>query len=125
MRPLKRSISAVHPLHPQPNNPSNRQKKSFFFHYCLLSRSFVHHDAGVLVEGVRHHAGQLPAALHHQIPEAEVLASQLLQTLLLNVPVFTRHYKGDGYIRLFEADARRQNAGCDVTSGISRAVLCC
>lgn len=66
------------------------------WHWCCFSsydlfvfRSFIYHNTGVLVEGVRHHAGQLSAALHHQIPEAEVLPSQLFQTFLLNFPYVT------------------------------------
>lgn len=36
------------------------------------------------MEGVCDHAGQLSSPLHHQIPEEEVLSSQLLQALLVS-----------------------------------------
>lgn len=44
----------------------------------------VHHDLAFLVEGVRHHAGQLSSSLHNQIPETQVFTTELLQTILMS-----------------------------------------
>lgn len=43
-------------------------------HRCLL-----HHHSIVRLEGDRHHAGQLPAPVHPEIPAQTLLTSQLLQ----------------------------------------------
>lgn len=50
---------------------------------CFL-RLVVHHDLAFPVEGVCHHAGQLSSSLHHQIPEAQVFTTELLQTILVS-----------------------------------------
>lgn len=51
---------------------------------CVPHRCVFHRHLVFRVEGDSHHFGQLPAALHPQIPEATLLASELLQTDLLN-----------------------------------------
>lgn len=54
-----------------------------FFSPVRSLRLVVHHHLAFPVEGVRHHVGQLSSSLHNQIPEAQVFASELLQTILL------------------------------------------
>lgn len=49
------------------------------------SRPGLHHHLAVPVEGFLHHPGQLSSTLHHQIPEAKILSTELLQALLLSL----------------------------------------
>lgn len=51
---------------------------------CVSHRCVFHRHPVFCVEGDSHHFGQLPAALHPQIPATTLLASELLQTDLLN-----------------------------------------
>lgn len=64
-------------------------------HVCVLqphsdlrlfvrARRVLHHHGVVLMEGDRHHAGELPAPLHPQVPAQTFLPAQLLQADLLN-----------------------------------------
>lgn len=48
---------------------------------CLFvhARRVLHHHSVFLVEGDRHHAGELPAPLHPQVPPQTLLPTQLLQ----------------------------------------------
>ncbi|MFT7812867.1 hypothetical protein AGIG_G18367 [Arapaima gigas] len=55
---------------------------------CSDSGRLFHHHAVVRVEGNSHHPGQLPTALHPQVPAPEVLSPQLLQAHLLSGPCF-------------------------------------
>lgn len=48
-------------------------------------RCVFHHHAVVRLEGDRHHAGQLLATVHPEIPAQTLLASQLLQADLLEL----------------------------------------
>lgn len=50
---------------------------------CFCGRHLLHHHRVVPVEGDRHHAGQLPAALHPQVPAQTLLSTQLLQADVL------------------------------------------
>lgn len=55
---------------------------SLTFAHLLPRRVFYHHGV-VPVEGDRHHAGELPASLHPQVPAQTLLATQLLQAHLV------------------------------------------
>lgn len=46
---------------------------------CVRVRCVLHHHAVVPVEGDGHHAGELSASLHPQVPEETLLTAQLLQ----------------------------------------------
>lgn len=46
---------------------------------CFCGRHLLHHHRVVPVEGDRHHPGQLPAALHPEVPAQTLLSTQLLQ----------------------------------------------
>lgn len=50
----------------------------------LLPRRVFYYHGVVPVEGDRHHAGELPASLHPQVPAQTLLAAQLLQAHLVN-----------------------------------------
>lgn len=47
------------------------------------TRRLLHHHGIVLVEGDCHHAGELPAPLHPQVPAQTFLPAKLLQADLL------------------------------------------
>lgn len=64
-----------------------------------LARHLLHRHGVVPVEGDRHHADQLPASLHPQVPAQALLPAQLLQVDLL---------EGDG--NLPRPRGRRWNA---------------
>lgn len=50
----------------------------------LLPRRVFYHHGVVPVEGDRHHAGELSASLHPQVPAQTLLAAQLLQAHLVD-----------------------------------------
>lgn len=47
--------------------------------FVLHGRRSLHHHSIVPVEGARHHAGELSASLHPQVPAQTLLPAQLLQ----------------------------------------------
>lgn len=89
--------AAVHMFHCRDTNFSLHQKqhlnewKAFSLVIVLCSshliicshRSVIHHDMAFPVESLRRHTGQLSSSLHHQVLEAQVFPSKLLQTLIL------------------------------------------
>lgn len=50
-----------------------------------ILRCLFHHHPVVRLEGDRHHAGQLLAPVHSEIPAQTLLSSQLLQADLLEL----------------------------------------
>lgn len=64
--------------------PLTQTHVTFFLYFLPPStRCVFHRHAVVPVEGDRHHAGQLPAALHPEVPAPSILPTQLLQAHLI------------------------------------------
>ena len=52
--------------------------------FFIYPRPGLHHDTSLPLEGVSDHRRQLSPSLYHQIPEAQVLTTQLLQAVLMS-----------------------------------------
>lgn len=81
------------------------------FTLCLPHRRRLHHDRALPVESVGHHRGQLPAALHPQVLEAQALSPQLLQAELLRAWQPPEGLPALRTPRLAPAGGGRQGAG--------------
>jgi hypothetical protein len=80
---LLRGYFGMHHFYLRQASHSNRD-------FCA-SRFRVHPNAAVFVEGVRHHSDHLSAALHSQVLEAQILATNIFKAILISLKSILNH----------------------------------